>query len=135
MTGATTAAIGLGSNVGPRETHLHAALTALRTLPGTALLRCSTIVETAPVGPPQGPYLNAAALLRTTLDPRALLRSCHAIEASRGRRRSRPSAQLSPLPVVRTQPATLGGGSAAAAASSSPGSDEDAAAAAGGEVM
>ena len=43
----------------------------------------------APVGPiPQGPYLNAAALLSTTLSPRALLDHLQSIERSRNRDRT-----------------------------------------------
>jgi 2-amino-4-hydroxy-6-hydroxymethyldihydropteridine diphosphokinase len=46
------------------------------------------VYETDPVGPPpQGPYLNAAARLRTGLSPRALLERLHQIEAAAGRRR------------------------------------------------
>jgi 2-amino-4-hydroxy-6-hydroxymethyldihydropteridine diphosphokinase len=83
------AAIALGSNLGDRRAHISAALQALAALPGTRLLAASSIIETEPLGPhPQGPYLNAAALIATTLPPRELLNQLLAIEQSRGRDRS-----------------------------------------------
>lgn len=81
--------VGLGSNLGDREAHLAAAIEALRVRPGIAVTGISTVYETAPVGPPpQGPYLNAAARVRTQLAPRALLACLLEIEAAQGRRRS-----------------------------------------------
>jgi 2-amino-4-hydroxy-6-hydroxymethyldihydropteridine diphosphokinase len=78
--------IGLGSNLGDRETQLCAALRALRDTDGVRIVAVSSIYETDPVGPgAQGPYLNAAARLRTTLAPRALLERLLAIEAEAGR--------------------------------------------------
>ena len=79
----------LGSNMGDRAAHLVHARARLAGLPGTRLLRASTVEETAPLGPvPQGPYLNQMVLLETTLEPRELLAQLHAIEAERGRVRS-----------------------------------------------
>jgi 2-amino-4-hydroxy-6-hydroxymethyldihydropteridine diphosphokinase len=84
-----TAAIALGSNLGDRAAHLRAAFAALGSLPRTTLLAASSFFETAPVGPiPQGPYLNAAAILSTDLSPRELLTHLQSIETSRGRDRS-----------------------------------------------
>lgn len=86
----TEACIGLGSNLGDRSAHLGAAIEALAAVPGVRILAVSAPIETAPVGPPgQGPYLNAAARIRTTLEPAALLASMLAIECDRGRRRDR----------------------------------------------
>ncbi len=85
----TTAWIGLGSNLGDRNRILDDALYALGTLPGSRLVGCSSLVSTAPVGGPpgQGPYLNAAAGLETTLAPHDLLAELQAIEQAAGRRR------------------------------------------------
>lgn len=84
------AAIGLGSNLGDREGHLRAAYDALQGLPRTQVLAISDTIQTEPVGPvAQGPYLNAAALIRTELTARELLASLLEIERSRGRDRSR----------------------------------------------
>jgi 2-amino-4-hydroxy-6-hydroxymethyldihydropteridine diphosphokinase len=90
--------IALGSNLGDRERHLCAALTALRALRDVRDVAVSRIYETAPVGPgEQRPYLNAVARVRTALAPRALLDSLLAIERSEGRERG----------AVRNAPRTL----------------------------
>jgi 2-amino-4-hydroxy-6-hydroxymethyldihydropteridine diphosphokinase len=84
-----TAYVALGSNVGDREAHLDAALAALRETPGVRIEAVSARHQTAPVGGPlQGPYLNGAVALTTTLSARELLERLHAIEAMEGRVRS-----------------------------------------------
>jgi 2-amino-4-hydroxy-6-hydroxymethyldihydropteridine diphosphokinase len=84
-----TAAIALGSNLGDRRRHIRSAVLALEALPCTTVLAVSEVVETEPVGDlPQGPYLNAAALIRTALDPRALLWELLRIEREHGRDRA-----------------------------------------------
>lgn len=83
------AAIALGGNLGDRAAILASACASLRQLPGTFVRAVSKVRETAPWGPvPQGPYLNAAAVLETTLDPLNLLRALHEIEAQHGRDRA-----------------------------------------------
>src|SRR4051794_33153729 len=86
----TLALIGLGSNLGDRKAQLDAAVAALAVASGIALRAVSPLHETAPVGGPggQGSFLNAAAAIETTLDPKALLRSLHAIEIQGGRVRA-----------------------------------------------
>ncbi|MBL9149918.1 MAG: 2-amino-4-hydroxy-6-hydroxymethyldihydropteridine diphosphokinase [Phycisphaerae bacterium] len=85
--------IGLGSNrrsrAGDSRATLTAALCALDRLPFVRVERVSAAYRTAPVGPPQPPYVNAAAMLRTSLPPEALLAGLLAIERSFGRQRSR----------------------------------------------
>ena len=83
------AAIGLGSNLGDREHMLARAITALERTSGVIVLRRSHWIETRPVGGPlgQGPFLNGAALIETTLAPRALLEAMLAIERHLGRER------------------------------------------------
>jgi 2-amino-4-hydroxy-6-hydroxymethyldihydropteridine diphosphokinase len=84
-----TAAIALGSNLGDRRAHLAAALDAIARLPGTHLVAASDFIQTEPVGPvPQGPFLNAAAVVETTLPPRLLLDALLQIETSHGRDRT-----------------------------------------------
>lgn len=84
------AAIALGSNLGDRHGHIDFAITSLRSLPGTRLIALSTIVETEAVGPGvQGAYLNAVAVIETTLPARDLLGQLLAIERERGRDRTR----------------------------------------------
>ena len=81
--------IGLGSNIGKRATNLEAAFDALARLPQTRLVRASHAVETRPVGgtPGQGTFLNAAAMLETSLSPEALLKHLQQIEEGLGRQR------------------------------------------------
>jgi 2-amino-4-hydroxy-6-hydroxymethyldihydropteridine diphosphokinase len=81
--------IGLGSNLGDRAATLTAALEAIDATDGLRLVRRSGFVQTAPVGGPagQGPFLNAAAEVATTLSPQALLERLLEIERTLGRRR------------------------------------------------
>ena len=81
--------VALGSNLGDRDARLDAALAGLRATPGVHGVACSSVYETAPVGPPgQGPYLNAVARLETRLEPHALLERLLALEREAGRVRS-----------------------------------------------
>jgi 3-oxoacyl-[acyl-carrier protein] reductase len=82
--------IALGSNLGDRAAYLHQAVEALRCQPGVAVTRLSSFHATAPVGGPpgQGPFLNAAAELRTDLAPPELLRALLDIERGLGRVRA-----------------------------------------------
>ena len=78
--------VGLGSNLGDRVATLDAAIRALADVSGTRVVRATPYRETAPVGgPSQGPFLNAAVLLETTLSPRALLDALLEIERAHGR--------------------------------------------------
>jgi 2-amino-4-hydroxy-6-hydroxymethyldihydropteridine diphosphokinase len=79
-------AIALGSNLGDRQAHLAFAVRALTdTLTD---LSASSWYETAPVGvPPQGHFLNGAAVGWTSLPPRALLDRLLQIERDAGRQR------------------------------------------------
>lgn len=87
MPATTPVWIGLGSNLGDRRAILDAALAALARTEGVAVSRVSTYRETLPVGGPagQGPFLNAAVRLDTTLTPRGLLAATQRIEAELGR--------------------------------------------------
>lgn len=81
-----SALLGLGSNLGDREGYLRRSLERLASEDGIEVVRVSRFIETEPVGgPPQGPFLNAAAELRTTLEPRALLETLQRVEAELGR--------------------------------------------------
>lgn len=84
------ACVALGSNLGDRHAHINAAFQALAALCDCRLLAASSVHETEPVGPAgQDRYLNAAAVLETTLGPAALLERLLEIERSQGRRRER----------------------------------------------
>ncbi|MCX5479669.1 2-amino-4-hydroxy-6-hydroxymethyldihydropteridine diphosphokinase [Kaistia geumhonensis] len=81
--------LGLGSNLGDRETMLRSAVAALSESAGVTVTAISPVYETPPWGPvPQGPYLNACVAIATSLSPRALLDLCLAIERRHGRERS-----------------------------------------------
>ncbi len=91
MGGVTLVAVALGSNLGDRRAHLdHARARLAATL---ADFRCSSYIETEPVGVgPQPRFLNAAAVGRSALEPRAMLETLLAIERERGRERPAPGA-------------------------------------------
>ncbi|NMM82641.1 2-amino-4-hydroxy-6-hydroxymethyldihydropteridine diphosphokinase [Acidovorax sp. SRB_14] len=84
---ATPAWIGLGANLGERAAALRAALAAIAALPGTRVLRVSSLYRSAPVGAGGPDYLNAVAEIATTLAPQALLEGLQAIEQAAGRER------------------------------------------------
>jgi len=84
-----TAYIGLGSNLGDPQSQLRRALEALAEVPGSRLVRVSALYRSEPLGPPGQPdYLNAVAVLETTLRPLELLAALHAIEERQGRVRA-----------------------------------------------
>ncbi len=78
--------IGLGSNVGDRLNQLAAAVRFLDGPSGFRLERVSSVYETAPVGPVEQPsFLNAVAIVHTSLAPEALLTALKAFEQRAGR--------------------------------------------------
>lgn len=80
--------VGLGSNVGDRRAFLAFGLNALLNSRRVDLRGLSGIYETAPVGgPEQDSYLNAVALLSTTLSAQELLELIVLAEKKAGRRR------------------------------------------------
>jgi 2-amino-4-hydroxy-6-hydroxymethyldihydropteridine diphosphokinase len=80
--------LGLGSNVGDRESILRAALSALETA-GVRVLRRSSVYETEPVGLRDQPwFLNVVAEVQTACAPEPLLDLIQRIEASMGRTRT-----------------------------------------------
>jgi len=80
--------VALGANLGDREATIRAALAALDAEPGVRVVSVSSLRETEPVGRVDQPaFLNGAAELETTLEPRALLELLLAVERRFGRRR------------------------------------------------
>ena len=78
--------IGLGSNLGERESMIRRALDELARLPSTTLVRASSLYDTEPVGDPDQPgFLNAVAELETDLTARQLLWNLRLIERRLGR--------------------------------------------------
>lgn len=79
--------IGLGANVGDRESLIEAAIQALAQAPQVRLLRRAGLYETEPLGVKNQPwFLNTVAEIETTLRPHELLALCKQIERSLGRR-------------------------------------------------
>jgi 2-amino-4-hydroxy-6-hydroxymethyldihydropteridine diphosphokinase len=77
--------IGLGSNLGAPRTNLVHGATLLHTDPTLHVHALSRVFETAPVGPPQPRYLNAAVRLTSSLGPEQLLAKLLAVEQTLGR--------------------------------------------------
>ena len=83
------AVIGLGTNLGDREENLLLAASWLEEEEGISLRALSPVYGTEPVGPALHPFLNAAALVETTLGPESLLERLQACERAAGRPESR----------------------------------------------
>jgi 2-amino-4-hydroxy-6-hydroxymethyldihydropteridine diphosphokinase len=92
------AALALGANLGDRLAALQYAVDGLAATDGVRLVAVSSVYETDPVGGPgeQPDYLNAVAVVDTSLRPDELLARAHALEDAAGRVR-----------VVRWGPRTL----------------------------
>ena len=83
---ATTAYLGLGSNLGDRLANLQRAVELLAAQRGLKVVRSSRVYVTDPVGgPPQPDYLNAVVEVDTALSPHELLDACMEIERHLGR--------------------------------------------------
>lgn len=75
-----TAYLAIGSNLGNRHDYIGRALRMLEE-DGVKILKCSSIIETDPVGgPAQGKFLNAVLEVTTHLSPEDLLHVCQSIE-------------------------------------------------------
>ena len=86
MSAPVLACIGLGANLGNPQRTLHAALDALQRLPESRLVAASRLYRTAAWGGVAQPdYLNAAAVVETTLSAHALLQALLDIEQRAGR--------------------------------------------------
>lgn len=78
--------IGLGSNLENPRLQVEQAFAELAALPDCELLACSPLYRSSAIGPGTQPdYINAVALLKTTLPPLALLDALQSIEQSHNR--------------------------------------------------
>ena len=78
--------IALGSNQGDPVQQVQTACGALRELPRSQLVACSSLYRSAPMGPQDQPsYINAVLALDTELEPAALLDNLQRIELEHGR--------------------------------------------------
>jgi len=86
------AAIALGSNLRDPEAQVLTGFDEIARLPSTQLLARSPLYRTAPVGFKDQPaFVNAVALVETSLEPGALLDCLLAIERRHGRERDVPN--------------------------------------------
>jgi 2-amino-4-hydroxy-6-hydroxymethyldihydropteridine diphosphokinase len=79
------AVVGLGANLGEPLATMRAAVRAIEREPGARVEAASQVYATAPVGPPQPEYRNAAVRVAYEGDPEALLDALLAIETRLGR--------------------------------------------------
>ena len=86
------AVVALGSNIEPRADRLALALRALSELPGTRLVRASSLLDNAGVDvPPEFAhlrFLNQVAAFETSLEVHDFARRMHGIEDAQGRVRT-----------------------------------------------
>jgi 2-amino-4-hydroxy-6-hydroxymethyldihydropteridine diphosphokinase len=88
MNQSVVVAIAFGSNLGDREGNIRDAMAMLDRAAQIRVITLSDLFDTEPVGVMDQPrFLNAAALLQTTLHPVSLLHTCHVIERALGRDR------------------------------------------------
>ncbi|MHC4606791.1 MAG: 2-amino-4-hydroxy-6-hydroxymethyldihydropteridine diphosphokinase [Planctomycetota bacterium] len=92
--------IGLGANLGDRETTLRDAVARLGRVPGVRVVRRSRLRETAPEDVPDQPaFLNGVIEVETGLEPRALLDRLLEIETELGRTRDPDTPRRGPRTV------------------------------------
>lgn len=78
--------LSLGANLGDPLSALTSALESLAQAEGVEVLATSSFYGTAPIGGPDQPdYINAVAVVETTLAPMAILDLAHQIEADHDR--------------------------------------------------
>ena len=86
----TRAWIGLGSNLDNPRDHVIEAFHELAETEGISMVARSSLYLSEPLGPQDQPdFVNAAAVIETTLDPLSLLEVLQAIEQRHGRQRER----------------------------------------------
>jgi 2-amino-4-hydroxy-6-hydroxymethyldihydropteridine diphosphokinase len=83
--------VGVGANLGDRESAIRAAFALLDARPGVDVVRVSMLRETEPWGYEDQPaFLNGAAAVDTSLSPRELLGELLDVERELGRTRDGP---------------------------------------------
>jgi 2-amino-4-hydroxy-6-hydroxymethyldihydropteridine diphosphokinase len=79
--------VGLGANLGDAPAAVRRALRDLDTLPQTRCVRASSLYRSAPVDATGPDFINAVALVCTSLQPHALLAELQRLEQAAGRER------------------------------------------------
>jgi len=81
--------IGIGSNLGDRKANALEAVDRVSKLPGTRIVRASSLYESEPLGNAKTWFVNSVIEIETDLPPDELLKKLKAIEKAMGRRRVR----------------------------------------------
>jgi len=79
--------VALGANLGDARASVLAAVEALGKLPGTRLVRASSLYRTAPLEASGPDFINAVVALQTTLSAPELLTQLQQLENAQGRQR------------------------------------------------
>lgn len=83
----STAYIGLGTNLGDRETNLRRAIDLISELADTRITRHSSVYESEPHGRARNWFINSVIEIHTELDPLELLKALQKIETAMGRKK------------------------------------------------
>ncbi|MGH7898368.1 MAG: 2-amino-4-hydroxy-6-hydroxymethyldihydropteridine diphosphokinase [Candidatus Binatia bacterium] len=83
----TSVFIGLGSNLGDRRANIADALDRIRKLPGTRIVKESSLYESEPHGDAKTWFVNGVIETETDFSPENLLKKLKAIESAMGRKR------------------------------------------------
>lgn len=84
---AVTAYVGIGANLGRAEAAVRRAMEDIDGLPGTGVVRRSSLYVTAPIDAAGPDYVNAVVEIRTTTNAPTLLNELLHLELEAGRRR------------------------------------------------
>ncbi len=79
--------VALGANLGDARATVAQAIQSLGELPGTTVLKQSSLYRSAPVDATGPDFINAVAEVATTLSPQALLEALQELEQDAGRQR------------------------------------------------
>jgi len=79
--------IGIGSNLGDRRANTAEAIEKVSKLPGTRVVRASSLYESEPLGNAKTWFVNSVIEVETDLGPDVLLKKLKAIEEAMGRKR------------------------------------------------
>jgi 2-amino-4-hydroxy-6-hydroxymethyldihydropteridine diphosphokinase len=79
--------IGIGSNLGDRRANTAEAIDQVSKLPGTRVVRASSLYESEPLGDAKTWFVNSVIEIETDLAAEALLKKLQGIEEAMGRKR------------------------------------------------
>ena len=81
--------IGIGSNLGKKKENYLEALDRIAKIPGTKIIKESSLYESEPLGESREWYVNGVIQIETELRPDLLLQKCKNIERAMGRKKVR----------------------------------------------